>query len=477
MDDDDRAGRLSVAVEGDRIAAVAGPREIRRRFPDAERVDCSGRVLLPGLVNAHLHPELQVLKGALEELDLHDWDDAEHLDAALAHLSSANGRWIQRASIRAALADCLLGGTTRVATYGVTRGADEVAAEELVALGLRGAVTVRDVDFEPVTPGANGSVRRFYRLHAEEALTEAELEAAARAHARGERIIMHAAETQHRLEVVRKHFGTTTVRLLDRYDLLSPRTLLSHALYVDDEERRTLAERGGAIVASPSAELKLSDGIAPITDYLRLGVTVALGTDTAVCNNGNDMFFEMRQLGLTQKLRYGADAVPAERILRVATRDGAVVLGGVPGGGTGAGVEGEAEADPKRAAGAAAENAGEAAANRVARAARDVAPGAAPDDGAEGGADALPFGQLREGWAADLILVDAGTPRMQPLVHHNGFSNAAANLVYAATGQDVTDVMVEGEWRVRERRIVGVDAGELWTELGRAAEELYRGIL
>src|SRR5690606_11555351 len=137
---------------------------------------------------------------------------------------------------------------------------------------------------------------------AEEALTTAELEAAASAHARGERIVMHAAETRHRIELVRSAFGLTTVRLLDHYGLLSGRMLLSHAVHVDEEERAMLARSGACIIASPAAEMKLADGIAPITTYLDAGMTVALGTDSAVCNNGNDMFLECRQLGLSQKL-------------------------------------------------------------------------------------------------------------------------------------------------------------------------------
>lgn len=415
LDDAGTSGRVSVAVRDGRIAAVGEAEELRRRFPSAERVDCSGRVLLPGLVNAHLHPELHILKGALEDRHLHDWGDAEHFDRALVLLSSPEGRWIQRAAIRAALTDCLLTGATCVATYGVTGGADEVAAEELCSLGLRGYVTVRDVEFAPVP---SGTPPRIYRLHAEEALTPGELEAAARAHGRGERLVMHAAETEHRIRLVREQFGTSTVRLLERYGLLSPRMLLSHAIYVDEEERALLAARGVPVVSSPVAELKLADGIGPVADYLEHGITVALGTDCAVCNNSNDLFLEMRQVGLVQKLRYGADAMPAEQILRMATRSGARVLGG---------------------------------------------------DG--------DFGAIAEGWAADLILVDCANPRLQPLVHRDGYSNLAANLVYAATGQDVTDVMMAGRWVVRDRRLLAAASDEVWKELARAATSLYDRIL
>jgi len=418
LDDDDTSGWLAVAIQQGRIAAVGEPDRVRRRFPGFERVDCAGKLLIPGLVNAHLHPELHLLKGALEELDLHDWEDAEHFDRALYTLSSPEGKRFQHAAIRAALADCLLTGTTRVATYGVTVGSDETAAAALLELGLRGHVTVRDIHFEPLTPSPPDVVSRIYRLHAEEALTTAELEAAARAHDRGEWLVMHAAETEHRIGLVRERFGTTTIRLLDRYGLLSPRVLLSHAIYVDDEERALMARFDTPVVSSPVAETKLSDGIAPIVEYLRDGITVALGTDCAVCNNSNDLFLEMRQLGLVQKLRYGADAMPAEQILRMATLGGTRALTGTRTGGA-----------------------------------------------------------LEVGGAADLILIDTDNPRLQPLVHRDGFSNLAANLVYAATGQDVTDVMIGGRWVVRQRRLLTADQEFLWADLVRAANELYDRIL
>lgn len=416
LDAADTSGWLSVAVEGEEIAAIGEPDSLRRQHPGLERIDCSDRLLMPGLVNAHLHPELHLLKGALEELDLHAWEDAVHFDRALVLLSSPEGQALQLAGIRAALADCLLTGTTRVATYGVTVGSDEIAAMVMREFGLRGHVTVRDVEFRPVT--VDSPVPRIYRLHAEEALTVAELEAAARAHARGERLIMHAAETEERIRLVRERFGTSTVRLLEQYGLLTTRMLLSHAIYLDEEERELLARREVPVISSPVAETKLADGIAPIVDYVKLGLTVALGTDCAVCNNSNDLFLEMRQLGLVQKLRYGADAMPAEQILRMATHGGVRALTGAPDGGS-----------------------------------------------------------LVAGGAADLILIDLSNPRLQPLVHREGFSNLAANLVYAATGQDVTDVMIAGDWVVRRRRLLCADQESIWAEVARAANELYDRIL
>ena len=387
---------------------------------EGDVVACNGRIVMPGLINAHLHPELHVLKGIVEELDLHAWDNAEHLDAALLLLASEEGRYIQRAAIRASIADCVLSGTTCISTYGVTDGADDTCAEILAEIGVRGFVTIRDVEFTPITggrPAHSLQPPRMYRLHAEEALTAAELTAAAVAHRRGERLVMHAAETEHRLKLVVDAFGTTTIRLLDRWGLLSERTLLSHAVHVDHEEIGLLALNGVAVVSSPSAEMKLSDGLAPIVDMMRAGVTVALGTDCAICNNSDDMFLEMRQMGLSQKLKYGAHAMSAEQILLSATVNGARALG----------FEGE-------------------------------------------------LGAIAEGMRADLVMIDIDNPRLQPILTGEKFCNVAANLVYAATGQDVTDVMIDGRWIVRDRALQTADAHTIWQDLRVAARDMYERI-
>jgi 5-methylthioadenosine/S-adenosylhomocysteine deaminase len=147
---------------------------------------------------------------------------------------------------------------------------------------------------------------------------------------------------------------------------------------------------------------------------LERGVNVALGTDAAICNNSSDMLLECRQLGLLHKLVNGARVLPAERILRCATDGGARALGMA-----------------------------------------DLTGGLTP------------------GRAADLILVDTANARMQPLVHGTDFSNVSANLVYAATGQDVTDVMVGGRWLVLDRCHVTLDAAQVAAGLAREARALY----
>ena len=419
----DRAGTrpaaYDVLIRDGRVAALF-PRgadegldaaDARRTTSHGPIVDCTGRIILPGLVNGHLHPELHLVRGLVEDLSLHEWPACVPLQRALDALDDPETEPIQRAAVRAAIAECALAGAGTIVCYGVSPRVDEIAAQELAALGLNGWTTIRDVAFEP---RARGARPHMYRIHAEEALDDAELRAAAAAHERGEWLIMHVAETRERVALARRTFGTTPIRLLERYGLLSPRVLLSHAVYVDDEEIDLIAEAGAPVLASPVAEAKLADGLAPVAAMHRAGVRVALGTDAAVCNNSCDLLLEARMLGLLQRLDNGAATLPAERLLRFATVEGAAVL------------------DSPAAAG--------------------IAPGA----------------------PADLVLLDATAPHMLPLVHRPELSNLLANIVFSGTGRDVTDLMVEGRWVVREGRLVAADVARIGADLASAADELIQ---
>ena len=144
------------------------------------------------------------------------------------------------------------------------------------------------------------------------------------------------------------------------------------------------------------------------------GVRIGLGTDAAVCNNACDLLLEARMLGLLQRLGNGAATLPAGTLLRMATVDGAGILG--------------------------------------APSAAGIAPGA----------------------PADLVVLDAAAPHMLPLVERPGWSNVLPGIVFSATGRDVTDVMAEGRWVVRDRALVGGNGAAIGAALSEAADELIR---
>lgn len=410
LDGSTRPETMDVVVRGSRIEAVAKPGTLGHAA-DTQRIDCSHRIVVPGLVNAHLHPDLHLLRGMIEDLSLHEWTGCAPLQRSLAALDDPSAEPLQRAAVRAALAECALAGASRVACYGVTPRIERIAAEVMTELGLAGWVTIRDASFPPVEPGP---VPHMFRLHAEERLDDRELRAAAAAHERGEWIVMHVAETAERVRLARERFGVTPIRLLARYGLLSPRVLLSHAVHIDDEEADLIAAGGASVVSSPVAEAKLADGVAPIARLHARSVTIALGTDAAVCNNGCDVLLEARFLGLLQRLDGGPATLPAESLLGFATLGGARALGVV---------------GP-----------------------RGLVPGA----------------------AADITLLDATALHMLPLVRAADVSHLFAAIVFSGSARDVTDVMTDGRWVVRGRRLVALDVARLGEDLDRAAAELFR---
>jgi len=248
-------------------------------------------------------------------------------------------------------------------------------------------------------------------------LTEDELNLAAELLTNGDdvRLTMHAAETAERMVLIRARLGRTTIDLLDAHGLLGPHLLLSHAIHVTPQEIERIAQTRTRVVTSPVAEMKLSDGVGPVAEMLARGVPVSLGTDAAVCNNGNDMFREMKTAALLQKVTKGAHVVTAVQALVMATLNGA------------------------RAFGRSAE-----------------------------------LGTIENGKLADLVLVDARSAAMTPLIHNGRHSNVLANLVHCATAADVTDVLVGGEWMIRDRRHVRLDEAQVLRQLQSSADELHR---
>src|SRR5207248_6278977 len=121
--------------------------------------------------------------------------------------------------------------------------------------------------------------------------------------------------------------GLRNVEYLDSVGVSGPHVLLAHCVHVSESEMNLLADAGTHVAHCPSSNMKLGSGVAPVALMLDRGVSVSLGADGAPCNNRLDMFTEMRTAALLQKVRRGAEALPARRALRMATLDGARALG------------------------------------------------------------------------------------------------------------------------------------------------------
>jgi 5-methylthioadenosine/S-adenosylhomocysteine deaminase len=137
----------------------------------------------------------------------------------------------------------------------------------------------------------------------------------------------HASESREEVQAVRQQTGRDNIEYLDAMGLLGPRTVLAHCVWATDGEIELICSRGASVAHCPSSNLKLGSGIARVAEMMERGVRVSLGADGAPCNNRLDMFTEMRAAGLLQKIRLGPGAMPANRLLRMATIEGARALG------------------------------------------------------------------------------------------------------------------------------------------------------
>jgi cytosine/adenosine deaminase-related metal-dependent hydrolase len=338
--------------DGGRIAAVA-PWASLETPDDARVVDLGEAVLLPGLVNVHAHPELTMLRGALEGLPFHDWilrlvgikrgvlSDEDHGTAA---------RWTMIESLRA-------GVTTLAATE--TSGA---AAAALGAAGMRGVVYQEA--FGPDPEQADDSMRALrqavdaLRVHESDRVrigvsphapytVSDRLYRAAVDYARAERLPMalHIAESAAERALVTRGEGPfamglrargidisararSPIELLDRLGVLAARPLLIHCVDLDADDIGRIADTGCAVAHCPAANAKLGHGVAPLRPLLEAGVAVGLGTDSVASNNRLDLLGEARLAALLHAAALrDASVLPAADLLRFCTLDGARVLG------------------------------------------------------------------------------------------------------------------------------------------------------
>jgi 5-methylthioadenosine/S-adenosylhomocysteine deaminase len=137
----------------------------------------------------------------------------------------------------------------------------------------------------------------------------------------------HASENKDEIQLVERETGRRNIEYLYDVGLAGPNVMLAHCVHVDSEEMEILSRSGTHVAHCPSSNLKLGSGFAQVFEMLERGISVSLGADGAPCNNRLDMFTEMRTAALIQKALHGAEVMPALRVLRMATIDGARALG------------------------------------------------------------------------------------------------------------------------------------------------------
>ena len=427
MDGARRILDTDVLIEGGRIKKI-GP---TARRPDGQTkpttIDCTGLVILPGLIQAHIHLCQTLFRGLADDLSLENWLAKRIWPLEAAHTESS-----VHASAMLGAAELLLGGTTAILDMETVRHTG-AAFEALDAIGLRATAgkclmdspsnpeSLRERADKALTESsdlcarwhgaAGGRLRYCFAPRFAPSCTGPLLRAVSDlAEKAGAVIHTHAAETPRELDTVKRETGHDEVAYLDSVGISGPRTTLAHCVWVDKDGIARLAGQGTNVVHCPSSNLKLGSGLAPIPEMLAAGCRVAIGADGAPCNNRLDAFTEMRLAALIHKPRLGPEVMPAAQVLELATLGGARALG--------------LEND---------------------------------------------IGSIEAGKCADLIVLDLEGPHVQPAE-----ADLVSRIVYSARAADVRHVVVDGRVVVRDGELKTGDLAEIRATANKAARRLRR---
>jgi 5-methylthioadenosine/S-adenosylhomocysteine deaminase len=378
------------------------------------RIDCTGDVLLPGLINLHAHSHSSLTRGSAEGISLEDW---------LAEVEREQRLLTEDDAYVAALgtyAEALLSGTTTILDMCLRPDAALRAAE---TLGIRAIIAPYVADTKPFTPNLTTTARLLEHcrarrktvsvwvgLHDLESCSDDQIrEGVALAKAYGTGLHLHCSESEFSVQQTLRRTGSTPVAHLNTLGALGPKTLLAHCVWANEEDQDLLRRHGSGVTHCPHANLKLGSGIAPIPAMLSRGVPVALGTDGAKANNRLDMFDVMKFASLLHKgVSRNPRVMPVDQILGMATERAAQIIG-------------------------------------------------EPD-----------LGILAPGRKADLITVRADDFHVQPMLPDTVWTN----LVHAARGSDVSLVMVAGKIVARDGELVGIQSHGLRSRFREVGLEL-----
>ena len=334
-----------VLVADGRIQRVATPAAAPEELAGYEVVGAQGLVLIPGLVQTHVHLCQTLFRGLADDLELLDW-----LRLRIWPLEGAHDAASLRCSALAGISELLRGGTTTILDMESVHHT-EAALEAILESGIRAIAGKCLMDHgEGVPPslleGIDEGIRESVELleawdmrddgRVRYALcprfvvscTDALLGEVRRVSEHyGVPVHTHAAENQDEVALVKAERGRLNVEHLAELGLLGHRLVMAHGIWVEPGELDLIAQGDAALAHCPGSNLKLGSGIASTPRWLERGIRFGIGADGAPCNNHLDMWSEMRLSAILQKPFYGARAMPASQVFALATIDGARALG------------------------------------------------------------------------------------------------------------------------------------------------------
>jgi 5-methylthioadenosine/S-adenosylhomocysteine deaminase len=395
----------AVAINGDTIVAVGSRASIEGKYAAAQTINAGGKLVLPGFINGHTHVPMTLLRGLRDDVTLDEWLRKYIFPAEARNVTEEFVRW----GARLAAAEQIRGGVT---TFADMYYFEDAIAEETKAAGMRGVLGETILDFPAPDNKSNAAMleytEKFLKRWQGDALVHSAVaphsiytcsqktlqDSAALARRYGAPILIHVAEMKKELSDSRAQNGTTPVQYLDKLGILGQDLVAAHCIYVDETDRKILAQRQVGCVHNPSSNMMLASGIAPVIEERAAGVAVGLGTDSpAGSNNDLDLMEEMDLAVKLQKItKMDPQALGAKAVVEMATIEGARALH----------MEKE-------------------------------------------------IGSLEAGKKADLILIGLDAPNAAPMY------DVYTQLAYALKGSDVETVIIGGRVVMRDKKILTVD--------------------
>jgi 5-methylthioadenosine/S-adenosylhomocysteine deaminase len=329
----------AMVIKGDSIVAVGPRKEILSNYAAAQKIDASGKLIIPGLINGHTHIPMTLMRGLKDDVTLDDWLRKFIFPAEARNVTEDYVRW----GSRLALAEMIRSGTT---TFADMYYFEDAVAEETKTAGLRGVLGETWIDFPAPDNKTEAEMAAYSEkflkkwqgdplIHAAVAphsiytCSEQTLrDAAALARKHNAPILIHVAEMRKEFVDSLEKNGTTPVQYLERIEVLGPDVLAAHCIWTDNTDMKILAERQVGCVHNPSSNMMLASGVAPVVDQRSAGMRVGLGTDgPAGSNNDLNMMEEMDLAAKLQKTyRVDPRALGAKGALEMATIEGARAL-------------------------------------------------------------------------------------------------------------------------------------------------------
>ena len=402
----------AIVIDDGRIIDILPSDIARETYQAATIKQLDSHALIPGLVNAHTHTAMNLMRGMADDLPLMEWLEG--------HIWPAEAKWVSKEFVHdgceLAIAEMLKSGTT---CFQDMYFFPDVVGRVADRVGIRACIGLIVIDFPTAWAQdaddyfrkgiavhdqfrTNSLITSSFAPHAPYTVSDEPLE---RIRTYAEEldipIHMHVHETAFEVQSAEEQSGKRPLQRLNELGLVTPRLVAVHMTQLTDDEIQLLADSGSHVVHCPESNLKLASGFCQVEKLMQAGINVALGTDGAASNNDLDMFSEMRTAAQLAKAVAGdASALPAAQALRMATLNGARALG----------------LD------------------------KDI-------------------GSLEIGKAADITAVDLGQLQTQPVYH------PISQLVYAAGREQVTDVWVAGRHLLKGGKLTSMDEADI---LGRA---------